>query len=402
MLEAGASIMKKKTKKIIPSSCRKRHPLRVALQIVEHDIGRQMLEGIIRYNREHDQWEFFWDRHGDGDFSGVDAVIAEGWDPGRVRRLRRLRMPVVAATGYAAEGHLPLVVSDNRAVGRLAGDHFRELGLKQWAYFGAVQRIGGLRREGFIEVAEQCGASVQGLDAEDFFGLTPAQREARLAEWISCLPRPCAIFAIFGFAAQIVATVCHVHGIRVPDEMAILGVGRNDIYSQLSNPPLSTVDPNAEAIGYQAAALLDRILSCKERGRPTVLVPPLGIVRYQSTDIFATDCPEVVQALRLIRQEACDGLTPEDVAERTSISRTGLERLFRRWVGRSLHQHIVWTRMERAKLLLGTTKLSALQIALRCGLSYPSQLSRLFKLQYGLSPTQYRHQQLFGLPDPSA
>ena len=369
-------------------------PIRVGVQVSpEYAYGRQILEGIIRYSDEHGQWDFCSDRMYHKDFHrthSMDAMIAEVRDPARASLLARLKMPVVAVTGHAATGKLPLVTADYEAIARLAAEHFQELGLEHWAYVGGPPRQDDRRSMSFCLEAERLGIKV--IAYPDLFrpGASPRQGRQLMLRWLRKLPHPVGVFVAFDSWAMDIASLCHSDGIRIPEELALLGVSNDELLCRLSHPPLSSVDHNAFEIGYQAAALLDRMLAGEPIAEHTVLLPPLGVIRRQSTDITAVRDVEMVRALELIRQEACDGLTARDVARRVNVSRTRLEGLFQQWIGRSVHQEIIRIRLATARHLLRHTTLAMPEITVRCGVSYPSQLSHLFRKHFGVSPSQYR------------
>jgi LacI family transcriptional regulator len=190
-----------------------------------------------------------------------------------------------------------------------------------------------------------------------------------------------------------VANAAGLAQVRVPDDVAILGVDNDQLLCRLCHPPLSSIDHSAKQIGFQAAGLLDRRLRGEDVSDQLILLPPTSVVERQSTDTMAIGDPDLVTVLRLIRQDACDGLRAEDVVRQVNISRTSLETRFRKLLGRSVHQEIVRVRIERAKHLLRTTDLAMPEITDLCSFRYPSQLSHIFRRELGLSPSQYRRKE---------
>ena len=118
--------------------------------------------------------------------------------------------------------------------------------------------------------------------------------------------------------------------LAVPEEVAVLGVDDEEEICELCDPPLSSVIPNAELIGYRAAELLDRLMAGGRAEPLNQVVPPLGITTRQSTDVLAIDDPDVAAAVRYIREHACRGAGVEDVLEHVPVSRSILERRFRK------------------------------------------------------------------------
>jgi LacI family transcriptional regulator len=176
----------------------------------------------------------------------------------------------------------------------------------------------------------------------------------------------------------------------VPEQVAVIGVDNEELLCRLCDPPLSTVVPNARRVGYEAAQLLDRMMSGARAPRHEVLVPPVGTVARQSTDTLAIDDPEVAAALRYIRERAPDGIRVEDVLRHVPISRSLLERRFRRAVGRSPHAEIRHVQVRRAAQLLGETDLPLKRIAELAGFAHMEYLSYVFKRATGQTPRDYR------------
>lgn len=369
--------------------------IRVGVQVSpEYGPGRRTLEGIMRYNDERGQWSFVWDRTFHADFHRrhpLDAMIAEVRSPDRIGEMRRLKMPVVAVTGVAALGKLPLVSTDHELMGTIAAEHFLELGLEHVA--GLVnpsnpsELVAG---ESFQRAARDLDFASCGYLQVDLLRLAGAKRTQVLQKWLQELPRPVGVFAAFDVQAIEVTSTCLRSGIRVPEDVTVLGAGNDELLCRLSDPPLSSIETEPFELGYQAAELLDRILQGKSSGLEVVRVAPSGVERRQSTDILAVRDSEVARALLVIRDHACDGLTAAEAARRVNVSRSRLEFLFKRVIGRSVHQEIVRIRLHTARCLLRDTTLSMPEITVRCGVSYPSQLSHLFRKHFGVSPSHYR------------
>ncbi len=375
--------------------------LRVGLQVTsEYEAGRQIVEGVLDYAEQRGGWNFIWDSKFNPQFPfnhAMDAMIAEVRDPQKVELYRRLKFPVVAVTGMAAAGRLPLVSVDNDAIGRIAARYFLEMGYSNMAYFTRHIHLPDGRRDGFVAVAHEAGATV------DIFPVTPtfanqttSFREKALVEWLRSLPWPLGLFTYSDHDALDVANAAGQGRVRVPEDVAILGVDNDSLLCRLCHPPLSSIDHSAKQIGYQAAAMLDRILHGQVADDTPILLPPTTVIERQSTDTLAIRDPDTVAALRMIRRQACDGLRADDVVRSVNISRTSLETRFQKLLGRSVHQEIVRVRLEKAKHLLRTTDLAMPEITDICCFGYPSQLSHIFRRELNITPGQYRKQHRMG------
>ena len=159
---------------------------------------------------------------------------------------------------------------------------------------------------------------------------------------------------------------------------------------EVCNPPLSSVNAGHQIVGYEAAALLDRLmLGCDTSERP-VRVAPQGVVTRKSTDVLATNDRQVATALRLIREHATRGLSAAEVIGQIPVSRSVLQRRFRKEIGRSIQEEIISVRLKRARQLLAETDLPLIDVAERSGFKHQEYLGAVFKAKTGKTPAQYR------------
>jgi LacI family transcriptional regulator len=214
--------------------------------------------------------------------------------------------------------------------------------------------------------------------------------EAELADWLRHLPKPVGVLACNDVRGQQVLNACREAGLAVPDEVAVLGVDNSELVCNLSDPPLSSVDLNCEQIGYEAAALLARLLAGGRAKPRTRLLEPRGIVTRRSTDVLAIEDPETAAAVRLIRTRACEGLTVRQLLASCPLSSSSLERRFAQLLGRTPKAEILRVKVQRVQELLAHPDLSLAAIAARAGFKHPENLSFVFKQKTGLTAGQYR------------
>ncbi|MBC8095976.1 MAG: helix-turn-helix domain-containing protein, partial [Akkermansiaceae bacterium] len=179
-------------------------------------------------------------------------------------------------------------------------------------------------------------------------------------------------------------------GIQVPEELAVLGVGNDDLETSFSQPQLSSIEPDAQGAGRAAAALLDARMNDPDGPVINVLLPPVRLIRRQSTDVLALDDSRLCAAIRMVREGACSGLRVEDVVKAVCLSRRQLEARFRRHLGRSPHQEILRTRLQRAKELLEETQLTLADVAERCGFEHVEYFHVVFKRHEKVTPGAWR------------
>jgi LacI family transcriptional regulator len=377
---------------------------RVALCIDTTSIyGRGLLSGIAAYVETYRSWSLFIDANATGHYARDwlrnwqgDGFLGFIKDPAMVQQLHRARIPAVLA--YDSDLPLPQVGNDNFAIGRLAAEYLIERRFKHFAFSGFPAEVWSRRRQhGFTAAVAQAGVvhpSLAGVRRPKT--LAESERHlSHLTDWVRQLPKPVGIMACSDRQGQRVLVACQRAGVAVPEEAAVIGVDNDEDICLLADPPLTSMQTNERQIGYQAAALLNQIMSgsvAADRLEP-VLVPPVGIIPRRSTDITATSDRLVAQAARLIYQRACQGLTVKQLLQELNVSRSQFYRRFASVLGRSPHEHILHVRLERVKGLLAQTTLPLEKIAELAGFEHPEYLNVAFKREVGIPPGKYRRQQ---------
>ena len=219
-----------------------------------------------------------------------------------------------------------------------------------------------------------------------------------LCQWLATLPRPLGLMAVDDSRARMVVDACRLVGLRVPYDVAIVGVDNNRMACEGARPTLSTVALNAAEVGYRAAALLDQLMADCPRPPQPLLVPAIDIVARESTDMVAIDDPELNTAVCYIREHLDQPLSVKVLLQAVSVSRRWLEYRFRERFGLSPYEYLCRTRVERAKQLLReSNKLSSRQIAAACGFRSTRALRLAFQRVLGITPREYRLRQRHGV-----
>ncbi|MBA4191233.1 MAG: XylR family transcriptional regulator [Planctomycetaceae bacterium] len=376
-------------------------PPHVAL-VVETSIvyGRRLLAGVTRYLRSHRPWSVFLEQR---EYGAAPPDWLAGWKgDGLIFRTpttdlvrRTLRRGVACVSLYDGEsaGGLPRIRSDHHAIGRLAAEHLLERGFRHFAYCGfSEQHWAAERRAGFL-AGLSMPASEVAMYESPWYGPRshPWEREQQaIGKWLAKLPRPVGLMACNDMRGQHVLDSCQRAGVAVPEEVAVVGVDDDDLLCDLCSPPLSSVAPNPELLGYEAAALLESLMAGYKADPLERTIPPLGLTTRQSTDVLAIDDPSVAAAVRLIRERACNGITVSDILREVPVSRSVLERLFRRHLGLSPQAEIRAVRIKRVKQLLVETDLTLDRVAELSGFAHPEYLSVAFLRDTGQTPGRYR------------
>ncbi|MCG8651110.1 MAG: substrate-binding domain-containing protein, partial [Pirellulales bacterium] len=216
------------------------------------------------------------------------------------------------------------------------------------------------------------------------------KQQERIVQWLGSLPKPIGIMACNDFRGQHVLEACREAKISVPEDVAVIGVDDDQVICDFCQPPLTSVIPAAERIGYEAAALLDQLMRGQTPADPHRTIAPLGINSRQSTDILAIDDVDVVTALKIIRDRACISLSVEQLLREVPLARSSLERRFRKYVGRSPQAEIRQVQLKKARRLLRDTDLPLAQIAALTGFKHSEYFSVVFKRETGQTPGAYR------------
>ncbi len=388
-------------------------PPRVALLIESsRAYGRELLSGIAAFLQTHGPWSVFHQERGLGDavpgwlrgWKG-DGVIVRFETRDLVQRVRRLHVPTVDLRCRFKIPGIPRIETDDRLVVKLGIEHLAGRGLRHFAYCGFTGANYSERRLAFfrellgdttIHIFEGPPPQSDSETSSDHVSDTVRRevegmsQESRLARWLQELPRPVGVFACNDIRAQQVLNVCRASGVSVPDEVAVIGVDNDEVLCNLSYPPLSSVEPDARQIGYQAAALLERMMQGEPGPTAKIFVPPRGVVARASTDGLAIADRHVAAALRFIRENACNGLDVREVLAQVPLSRSTLERRFHQYLGRSPKEEIIRVRLGRVKQLLAETDYTLAAIARRTGFRYVEHLSTLFAQKVGQTPGQFR------------
>ena len=363
--------------------------------------GRQLLDGVTRYVRSHRPWSVFLEQR---ELRAPtppwllrtqwDGILCRSTDRRLARALLRRKIPTVDLNDIYGELGLPRIWSDHRAIGRVGAQHLLERGLKHFAFCGFRKETwSGLRLEGFAEAVRESGYSCatyqspwHGRDVPEW---TADQKN--ICRWVRGLPKPLGLMACNDVRGQQVLNACRSAGMAVPEEVAVVGVDNEKVLCQLCDPPLSSVVPNPGRIGYEAAALLDHWMDGEDVCIGERLIEPIQVAVRQSSDILGIDDPEIAAAARYIRENACGGITVPDVVEHLSVSRSLLERRFRKHVGHSPQEEIRLVQVKRVKQLLEETDLTLERIATLAGYVHPEYMSVVFKRITGQTPGEFRH-----------
>lgn len=379
---------------------------------------REMLMGIAHYVRLHRSWSVEFQE-------GISIESLPGWFASRKwngiiaevnnaaigREIKKCGVPVVDVNGVLPNLGFPVVRSDDILIGRMAADHLIERGFRQFAFCGFTGTDwSDLRRAGFERRVAESGFPFQAFENPH-----PSQEPAgsggdwnvkrskeNLKTWLRSLPKPLGMMACNDSRGWRVLACCRDLNLRVPDELAVIGVDNDEIFCELSTIPLSSVIINARQIGYEAAALLDQLMADNIISKRVPLLKPVTVAERRSTDALAVEDPRLKTATNLIREHACEGLDVTAVLKAVRMSRKAFERQFVTIFGRTPKAEILRVRLKRVSQLLAESNWKLAKVASEAGFQNPEHMCRLFKKKFGITPGQFRNQTArFGKGSPS-
>ncbi|AQQ70041.1 Xylose operon regulatory protein [Limihaloglobus sulfuriphilus] len=366
---------------------------------------RGLLRGIARYSRLHGPWSFFNER-GEPDEVlpllknwNANGIITYFDTSENLHKLLPPDLPAVIVTTNAEIPGYPNVIGDWKNESCTAVEYFLNAGFRNFAYcsFSNLE-WSQIRAKYFAERLKAEGIEPALYEKPFLFLHKHWKREQEeLADWLVSLPKPVAVMACNDERGKHVLEACKIAELVVPEQVAVLGVDNDETICELTQPPLSSISVNAEKAGYEAAEVLDRMMQGRPGPYENVVVQTLGVKARQSTDIFMIEDETVARALSYIRMNSKRFIQVDEVAEAAAIHRRGLERRFKKHLGRSVHEEIRRARLEEIKKLLLETNLLVSQIALRLNFSEVPHLTRFFTRETGTSPNEFRKQHLGNL-----
>jgi LacI family transcriptional regulator len=364
---------------------------------------RRVVQGVAAYVRERGKWDLYVDEHplqrlpnlhhwnGDGIVAGLD-------DHRVAAAVAGLKLPIVGIGGgkgwYDPASRVPYFATDNESIGRMAAEHLLACGFPRLAFYGdrwtRYHDWSQRRGEAFRERAQRADVPCFIYLGRRSNAHNWAKLQDDLAAWLASLEKPIGLLSCTDVRARQVLEACRMIGARVPDDVAVVGVDNDEIMCELASPPLSSIEQGSRRIGYQAAAMLDKLMAGKRPSRLRYVVPPECLIARQSTDVLACDDSDLVSALSFVREHACDPIHVSDVLEKVRLSRSTLEKKFQTLLGRSIHAEIQRVEIERAKDLLVHTTLLVKQVARRSGFKHVQYMTEVFRRHVGQSPAKYR------------
>lgn len=372
------------------------------------EFGRALLTGIADYARFHGPWSiytyppFF---RGSTDTrrllnrmkkSGINGIVAREMD--NISEIKQLGIPAIIASTIGPKKGMPkhtfpIITTENRLISCMAAEHFLDRGFSNFAYYGYDDiPWSQLRRQFFQARIARAGFETHCFKQHRSKSQRQWENELPLlVTWMQNLPKPIGLMTCCDDRSRNVIEAAKVADIHIPEEVAVIGVDDDQLVCHLSNPSLSSIRLSTEKAGFEAAQLLDKLMT--DRAKMTnqrILIAPTHVETRHSTNILAVDDAEVATALRFIREHTPELIQVNDVANVTCLSRRTLERRFLKIMGRSVQNEINRLRIDQIKKMLIETRMSQLQVAHAMGYHSVDNMRRFFCRHVSLTPLQYR------------
>ncbi len=299
---------------------------------------------------------------------------------------------LVSVTVDRSAERIASVCIDEQAIAGIALEHLLATGLKQLSTFRLDDSICAVLRErAFIDSARVAGARVSvGWGSDDAPPQQRGEEPADVLAWLQGLPKPCGVFACTDSWARTLARYAQVARLRIPEDLAIIGVDNDVLQCELTAPLLSSVMIPWQQVGIGAAKLVHDALAGRAIAGQRLVISPVAVVARRSSDVLAVEDSVVVRAVRWIRSNADRRVTVPMVARAGGGGRQRLERRFRRALDRSVLEEIRRAHVEIAKRLLATTEAGLTDVARQSGFTNAALLSVAFQREIGMPPGAYR------------
>lgn len=346
---------------------------------------REIHHAVVVYAREA-EWELDasmahfgrvpsnW--HGDG-------IIAFANRTDIIDKIRAEHVPTVDLFKSSAIPDLPRVLIDNEAIGRMAGDYLVAKGFQNIGYFYFDPAVANLddereRSAGLRQVVEAAGRTFHTVTFD------------RCIQQIRKLSRPLALMAQNDFAGDFLIRKLLEAKIRIPHDVAVIGVDTDELYRTLSPVPQTSVESNVEYQGYAAAELLDQLMKGKPAPVCPIMIPPSRIVQRESTSLLSSGHPPTNKAIRFIHEHYGEGIDVEAVARQAGMSRHQLNKIFRKYVGEPISRYLLRIRINAACKRLAETDDKIQGLAFELGFGSAAYFSTVFHKETGLTPAKFR------------
>ncbi|WP_020526262.1 xylose operon transcription regulator XylR [Flexithrix dorotheae] len=383
-------------------------PKVILLLDLSEEYGKHLLKGISRYIKDNAPWaccrmpaEFRKNYGVKGliDWAkewGAEGIIGQLETEEEVNAIKEEGIPVVVQDLRNRLKSSSSITGAYFEAGKIGAEYFIKKGYKHFAFYGFNDIVWSRERaQGFEETLKKQGYHVHYFEhskarSRELWYYKPSY----LSKWIASLPKPVALMACDDNQGQHITEACKLTGIKIPEDLAVLGVDNDEMVCNISDPPLSSIALDTEKGGYEAAELLDKMMRNGEMIQDNIIVSPTQIIERRSTDFYASKDVLVREALKFIHENIQTNLNVSDVLKQVPLSRRAMEQRFLNVTGYSPYKYICRLRIEKFCQQLLETDKTVFEIAIDNGFENSKNLSRLFKEIKGCTPVHYRKKHL--------
>jgi LacI family transcriptional regulator len=381
-------------------------PRVIFLTDLTEEYAKNLLKGIVRYSKKHEPWvlcKMPFSYRVEHEVEGVlrwakewkaDGIIAQFYNTDRVSIFKENGIAAIAQDFKARFTEIPNITGAHRMTGRMGADYFIQKGFKNFAFYGFKDIVWSYERcEGFVEEIGKYHLNKNFYEYQntDFKELWYYE-SAPLVAWLKQLPKPVALMACDDNQGHHIAEVCQQCGIKIPEEIALLGVDNDEAVCTLSDPPLSSINQAVEKGGYETARLMDKMIKNPNGRYSDVVVYPTHVITRQSTDIYATNDKHISTVLQYIHRNIDKKLKIDEITKMVPLSRRLLENRFKQEIGLPVYTYIMNLRIERFAHHLLESDAPVVEISENTGFPDYKNVARQFKKIKGCTPSEYRKQ----------
>ena len=372
--------------------------------------GRDILSGILLFTRQRPHWhtrlfqmpnELTPENFRALAEEGYDGVIMSEPGPDATAELLKASSLPIAFIGDAGPilstrpTGIAYIRNDDGEIGRMGARYLLSSGRR--CSYGFVPTLSRqywslARHEGFRDELAGNGLSLQTF-ASPGPSAGSSQDLAALRRWLEALPKPAAVMAAWDTRATQVLEMANEAKIAVPSQLAVIGVDNDELLDESTVPPLTSIRPDHEKLGFVAARELERLMN----GRPATsavafLAHPKELIERESATATSPAAHLLARANRFIAQNATFGISARDVATHLGVSRRLADLRFQQFSGETINETIIRCRLDAGKKLLATTNRPIKLVSTACGYADLAYLKTLFKRRFGLTMRAYRAQ----------
>jgi LacI family transcriptional regulator len=376
---------------------RRKRAKRVVILIADPgDAEIRIARGVVEYYLKNRDWQFAtgalrpYKQFSRIDLKAVDGIVGNFMQSQWAEAVIAAGIQAVNTSNRIEDLPLARVAADEEAIGRAAGEHLLERGLANLAFVppsNVDSWFARRRLAGFRQVVEQVAHRQVHVFHPDVGGV--ATDSGAIVRWLKGLPKPLGLFAAVDEQAFWTVTKAVEAGLRVPHDIAVIGVDNHEWASAASRVPLTSVDADLRTIGFQAAEVLNQLMNGNPVPAPK-WITPRGVVARQSTDIAIQQDKLVADALSFIREHLASQINVEDVLYELGVSRTTLEKRMKQAIGLTPHAAICRERVRCAKQMLLETRATMDEISRACGFREQPHFNCVFKRVTGMTPGEFR------------